>query len=217
MADRYPVVEPSKIDDELIISSLETLKVVADPLRKRILELFDKPNTVKAIARQLGTTPSKLYYHVNLLEEHGLLRVTDTRIVSGIIEKQYQCAARVIRVKAGLLSPTPEEGDEGLNVMLANLLDYTRDQLRTSVREGIVDLSEDADKHRSLFMSQLDITLTSEVATQFYARLRELVDEFSQVAEVDDDTPGAQNYLLQIAMFPTRDAMAGDEALGLEE
>ena len=71
--------------DEMVIDNLETLKVLADQLRKRIMEQFDEPSTVKEVARKLGTSPSKLYYHVNLLEEHGLLKVTDTRIVSGII------------------------------------------------------------------------------------------------------------------------------------
>ena len=77
-----------------MIENLETLKVVADPLRLRILDAFgDKPHTVKQIAKVLEIPPNKLYYHVNMLEEHGLIRVVNTRLVSGIVEKTYRATA----------------------------------------------------------------------------------------------------------------------------
>src|SRR6266513_2118828 len=79
---------------EMVVSNFDTLKVVADPTRLRILEvLIEQPLTVKQVARKLEIAPTKLYYHVNLLEEHGLLTVTASRVVSGIIEKQYRTTA----------------------------------------------------------------------------------------------------------------------------
>ena len=41
--------------------------------------------------------PNRLYYHVNLLEEHGLIRVTDTRLVSGIVERTYGLGGPALR------------------------------------------------------------------------------------------------------------------------
>ncbi len=49
----------------LVISDLETLKVVTVPLRIKILELtLDQALTVKQIAQAPGLTPSRLYYHI---------------------------------------------------------------------------------------------------------------------------------------------------------
>jgi len=71
---------------EFVITSLETLKVFSDPLRQQIIEtLLDGPRTVKQIAAELNIPPNKLYYHVNLLEAHSLIQVTDTRIVLSLI------------------------------------------------------------------------------------------------------------------------------------
>ena len=73
---------------------IETLRVLADPLRLRMLEVFGQhgrePLTVKEIARSLGEPLTKLYYHVNLLEQHGLIVVASSRLVSGILEKHYR-------------------------------------------------------------------------------------------------------------------------------
>ncbi|HEX5691342.1 MAG TPA: helix-turn-helix domain-containing protein, partial [Roseiflexaceae bacterium] len=52
-------------EDIFMIDSVETLKVVADPLRMRILELLrGQPHTVKQLASALRTPLKKLYYHV---------------------------------------------------------------------------------------------------------------------------------------------------------
>ena len=76
--------------DVKVIEDLATLRLLSDPLRLRLIEeLGVQPTTVKALARAMGMKPNRLYYHVNLLEQHGLVRVTQTRIVSGIVERTY--------------------------------------------------------------------------------------------------------------------------------
>src|SRR3954447_21221010 len=90
--------------DRMVIKDLEALKAVSDPLRLRIMEtMLQGARTVKQLAKELKTTPTKLYYHMNLLEQHGLVKVTGTRIVAGIIEKQYQLAAYSIHIDRSLL------------------------------------------------------------------------------------------------------------------
>jgi DNA-binding transcriptional ArsR family regulator len=203
--------EKYAIADELIIDNLDTLKVIADPLRKRIVSLFDKPKTVKSVAQELSTTPSKLYYHVNLLEEHGLLRVTDTRIVSGIIEKHYQIAAQSFRVKPGLLSPIQDD-DENLNTLLTNMLDYTKEEIRASVRAGMIRFGDDAPLHKKLYLTFSDSLITEEQAIEFSQRLQALVHEFAGI-DIEEGTPGAQQYVIQFAMFPSYNIPVTDEAL----
>ena len=204
----------SPIADEVVIDSLETLKIIADPQRKRILGEFSKPSTVKEVAGRLNTSPSKLYYHVNMLEEHGLLRVTDTRVVSGIIEKQYQVAGRVFRVKPGLLSPAEDTGDEGLTTLLNDVFDTAKEEILASVRAGVVELNEDGPEHRKLHMGMMSITLTPERALEFYERLRELADAMSK-SDHDEDSAETLDYIIQYAMFPvTRTGLPDDASEG---
>src|SRR5215208_994364 len=109
------------------ITSLEALKVFSDPLRQQIIEaLLDGAKTVKQVAAELDLAPTKLYYHVNLLEEHGLIQVTETRIVSGIIEKHYMASAREYLIERSLLTPGQNTGGEGLEIAFDAMIEPIR-------------------------------------------------------------------------------------------
>lgn len=187
--------------EELIISDLETLKVLADPLRISIMEYLGKPGTVKEVAGKLGKPPTKLYYHFNLLEKHGLLQMVETRIVSGIIEKHYQVAARVFRLEKGLLSPSSAEFDQNLEVTLTSLFENVREDIHTSIAVGRVETGADAPDHRRLLMSQAHFHLTPEQARTFYARLMSLLEEFD--LEDAEDNSSAEPYKLLLMLHPS--------------
>src|SRR4051794_28260662 len=92
-------------DDVLVVSDLEMLRLVSDPFRIQLLELLrERPTTVKELAASLGVPPTRIYYHINLLEVHGLIRVASSRIVSGIVEKRYEVTASRLSVDRALLS-----------------------------------------------------------------------------------------------------------------
>ncbi|HUR76638.1 MAG TPA: helix-turn-helix domain-containing protein [Acidimicrobiales bacterium] len=98
---------PVEMLDVKVIDDLATLRLLSDPLRLRLIEeLGAQPTTVKALARAMGMKPNRLYYHVNLLEQHGVVRVTQTRIVSGIVERTYALVARHFAVSEALALPT---------------------------------------------------------------------------------------------------------------
>src|SRR5260221_6725972 len=76
-----------KPEPRLEIRGLEPLKIIADPLRLRLVEaLRMAPATVKELAAQQDVAPKSLYYHIGLLERHGMVKVVDSRLVSGILE-----------------------------------------------------------------------------------------------------------------------------------
>jgi DNA-binding transcriptional ArsR family regulator len=88
MSQREPAT--STETDQLVIRDVETLKAVAEPTRIQLLvELCDAPRTVKELAEALGVAQTSLYYHVKILERHGLIEVVDRRMVSGIEERRY--------------------------------------------------------------------------------------------------------------------------------
>ena len=72
----------------MMLTDLEQMKVLADPLRIRILEsLAIDERTTKQVADLLGEKPTKLYHHVEALERVGLIRMTRTRQNRGTLEK----------------------------------------------------------------------------------------------------------------------------------
>jgi DNA-binding transcriptional ArsR family regulator len=178
---------------------------MADPLRLQILDaMTERVCTVKLIASDLNIPATKLYYHFKQLEEHGLIRVVDTRLVSGIVEKLYQASAYSYRVDKGLLSPGTPESERHINQMLAALFDDTRDDILRSIEAGVIKLSRqhlnDKPNLHDLLSGRSIIRLSPQRAEAFYARLRALVKEFGE------DELGVENeqmYALVVALYPT--------------
>lgn len=107
----------------LIEQDLARTRVVSHPLRFRIfMHLMKGTASVKEVAGAMDVSPTKLYYHFKLLEEQELIRVASTRVVSGIIESQYEATPGRYRVPSGSSGVTSvvQEAFSELSASLAN-------------------------------------------------------------------------------------------------
>lgn len=59
--------------EEVVVADLETLRVIADPLRVRLREQLTQPATVKQLAQQLVMSATKRYYYINHVGDRSLL------------------------------------------------------------------------------------------------------------------------------------------------
>ncbi len=199
-------------DDRLLIDDLETLKVTADPLRLRIIEILRRtPATVKDIAAIMEKSPKSLYYHVNLLERHKLIRVVDTRLVSGIVEKRYIAAAYLF-VFSDLLQESA--GAQGMQGAASSFLAITNEEIRESIGRGWIDVqSKNPPAERALRWDWRLLRLRPEEVEALSAQLRELLDGY-ETADGTPPEPGRTTYRFMQTLFPTyfRGAPpAGDE------
>ena len=191
--------------DKLTITSLETVKVLSDPLRLQILEhMLEQPVTVKQLAAELKIPQTKLYYHVNMLEEHGLVRVVSTRIVSGIIEKQYRVTAYSIDLDRTLFAAPGGRGiSDEVNSLLQTMFDGVRVDLNKSVEAGLVDITkvsqEDSEPQKMVLVRTL-AHIPEDRVEELYRKMHELIKEFRAC---DVDSPDAQVHGLMVVMFPT--------------
>lgn len=189
---------------EFVISDLETLKVLADPLRLSIIENLENPSTVKDVAEKIQRPPTKLYYHFNLLEKHGLIQTVETRIVSGIVEKHYQASARRYRVSWGLLSPTDKAFSERIEVMLGGIFGTAREDMRESIEAGVVKIDSESPSSQRVVLRSARSSLTTEQATEFYGKLRSLLDEYGFIDRYADvESPDKQLYRLTLLLHPS--------------
>ena len=189
---------------ERVISDVETLKAISDPVRLRILETMvtaaNEAWTVKRLAAALGTNPTKLYHHINVLEERELIVVAGTRVVSGIIETSYRIAQLSLRLDRALLSGAGADVRNSVHDVLAVIFDSVRDEIERGLASGLIKSSDDP-------LSELLIRgltmLPIERVAELRKRLRALLEEFD-VAGPDEVEPGAVpfGYLLAIYPFP---------------
>jgi predicted transcriptional regulator len=194
---------------ELKVSDLETLRVLADPQRFRLVQAMStRPGeqwTVKEMARVVGASPTKLYYHVNLLEEHGLIVVTGSRLVSGILEKRYQVAADQLSVDRKLFATGDAIANETMHTMLSTILDTTREDIQASVKAGIASLHhEEGDGDREpIVLSKGFDRLSRARALEFRARLKALYAEFEESPTTEPSAKSDRHpYALVVAFYP---------------
>lgn len=195
-------------DPLFTIYDLETLRVLADPLRSQIYELLvQAPASVRQIAERLGVVPSRLYYHFNLLEKHELIRVVETRMVANIVEKTYGAAAYEVHIDPELLHFSPGLTPEAWTEIITSNIDTTREDLLRSINARLIDQAEGESSpmpRKLMMVSRATARIPQEYAGEFRARLNALVEEFLQ-QEVPHRQPAAedQNFALLVAFYPS--------------
>lgn len=129
-------------DKVRVLDDPEVLRLVADPLRLRLLELLrQEPQTVTELAEALGVARTRLYYHVRLLERAGLVTVAETNVVAGITEKRYRVTAYRLSVDRALLGQAAG-GRAPLDVLLSVILDEVAGEIVRAVASGLLDLGD---------------------------------------------------------------------------
>ena len=180
------------------LETLEQIKVLADPLRIRILEAFGEERTTKQVADLLGEKPTKLYHHVDALEKIGLIALSRMRQNRGTLEKYYLAVARTFRAdsrafqakerskkSAAILQVTSTIFDT-TSAELASLVDHGEDAKKAIEEEGIV--------------SFLEVRATKAQLKEFRGQLNDLVKSLTAAAE--NDEPGQGSYRFTLAFFP---------------
>ena len=198
MTDNYP------LEEEFIIENVDALKMIADPLRLQIMRNLDKPRTVKDLAERLDIPATKLYYHVNQLEKHNIIRVVDTRIVSGIIEKHYQVAAKTYHVSRTLLKGT-KDSQEQMEVVLSAIFDTAKAEMRQSIQAGLLTVDETVEAKRDGLIWHGSLSLSPEKFAELNGRLQSVLEEFDEAAREEDDKATKKPYGLVVAFYPIVD------------
>ncbi|HEY8598038.1 MAG TPA: helix-turn-helix domain-containing protein [Thermomicrobiales bacterium] len=199
-----PKNDPGFPDDVQIITDLETLQVVADPLRLRLLALLRRePQTVKTLAAALAIAPTKLYYHIKLLEERGLIRIAGVRPGAGPAEKEYAVTAYRLSVDRALLSPNAPTADDALDTFLSMVLDHSKSEIKRSVRAGLIDPDPAIEDPSGLTLGRIWLRLTPDEAAEFYRKIVEIEREYAARHAADDDDPAVRRYEMLIGLYAT--------------
>jgi DNA-binding transcriptional ArsR family regulator len=179
------------------LTDLEQIKVLADPLRLRILELFGEERTTKQVAEILGQPPTRLYHHVAALERVGLVRLARTQQRRGAVEKYYLAVAKTFRGELRLSSSgKTRQLREAGHGMAAQILENTSADLGVLLEraEGPATL-----KHE-VFLSYLEVRASPGELKAIRGKLEKLIKSTSG-APSHADAP-RRPFRLTIAFFP---------------
>jgi DNA-binding Lrp family transcriptional regulator len=198
------VVEKFKPAPVLMVKDLETLKILADPLRNQIMEvLAPEELTVNQIAEKLGLAPSKLYYHINLLEKHGLIQEVDSIIKANIIEKVYWITAYECKMDENLCNFSTPVGQESIMTTMVSPIDTTREDIMRSLEARATALELGAEQHPRNYLIHREVrSISDKVADEFVKRLKAVLDDFEKI-EGDETGEGVHRRALTVAYYPS--------------
>lgn len=172
---------------ERTFDTLDQLEVISSPFRIQLLEAFQEPTTVKAVAESLDIPVTRIYYHVNKLRAAGFVDVVEERSVGSLTERTYAVTAESFRPSQVFIERYGAEG----RVEAAKLIFRVAEAgAEAAAANGLLDDLED---DRAL-LSLSYIGLLPERRAEFFEKLKDLMDEY-------DDRDG-EPYWRLVAILP---------------
>lgn len=173
-------------DDVFWLESAEHFDVLSDSARLEMIELLIKPRSVRELAEAMGVPRTRLYHHVNLLEETGMIRVVDTRPAGAQTEKIYQVSAYSYQPSRDYLDTA--EPREKAQAVLTSIFGATEADFVRSVAEGAARL-EDRNEQRTMHIRRGLLLLNRTSLHEFIAELEAVYEKYDIDPENLDDLP----------------------------
>jgi len=193
-ANRAPKQRKRPPGDSHLLDTVDRLKAVADPIRIRfLLELGHGPRTVKEVAEALDVPPTRLYYHLRILEQNGLVEVANKRMVSGIEERTY-------RVAADSWTISPDVAGSALyeTGALRALFDVVRAEIEVALQSS-PDTSVDDPESPLKAMAISEFAVSRDELPKLIAEFGEFLDRY---ADQPADHSDQDRYHFFYALYP---------------
>ncbi|HCT75617.1 MAG TPA: ArsR family transcriptional regulator [Micromonosporaceae bacterium] len=177
------------------IEDVSTLKALADPIRLQLLDITmaepERTWTARELATLVGILPTNIYYHVNMLERHGLLKVRETRIINGIIEKHYGAAQQTLNFyrRAG------EAADDAYNI-ISEMLNQMRTDIESGLALGTMSLSSEAPDPKRMLVSRTLVSIPED-------RIDDFRQDMLSLAAKYEGAPAGAPFTIMVAIYPS--------------
>lgn len=199
-ADGWDVLPGARLDDEpsdLEITSGEQLETLTDGFRLRLLAaLGRRPGSAKELAARFHVPTTRLYHHLDLLEQHDFIEVVATRRSGARTERCYGVPARR-SLRPGRALIEAEDRSE-LGTALRALAELVGVTLEHAVLEGVLDLSAVGADEGLDVVSWSAIRLTEDQRRGFSA---ELTDLTQRIVAASVDNEASDGVVAPLTMF----------------
>ncbi|MFC4619187.1 helix-turn-helix domain-containing protein [Camelliibacillus cellulosilyticus] len=170
------------------IKDMKLAKTAFNPKRMWILKAIEsEAKTVKEIAEALNEKPSRLYYHIHMLLEQGLIEVESTKQVGHLTETYYKA-----------------KNIDALDIDEAfakENKDFIIQQLLLFVNKGIDAIGKDLDKKEEIVemsgqASLLEAELTQDEWLALNGEVRKLINQRRKEAKKPGEKKKKIRYIL---------------------
>ncbi len=191
MPDDLP--ELPDIPEEVLISDPSQFEALSSGIRMRILGACHTPRSVREVAEHLEMPVTRLYYHVNLLEDSGFLEVVHTRKSGARLEKIYRATGGRITPGPDLLKNIDDPG-AAARAVTAIVLEPARAETEHALERRF------SGEEQKMNFGRTISRLSPSQLEQVTSRLEEVIEAF-----VDDPDPGdeaGREYTFTYTLVP---------------
>ena len=110
------------MQDVEVIESAEAAAAALDPVRARLLGELAVPASAAGLAARVGIARQKVNYHLNALEAHGLVELSEERRHGGITERVLRASAASYVVSPAAVSASAADPDANADHLSAGYL-----------------------------------------------------------------------------------------------
>lgn len=189
------------------LTTPEQIKAFSDPYRLQILfnyKSINRPATVKEIADKMGETPAKVHYHVKKMLEAGILVLSHTKEIKGIIAKYYQLTAEKFSLKYDDSNPQIAELVKSeLQRAISSIYDQSKKEVLDEVNRAIElhDKHDDVDDVNDI--DDLNIMLSNiYLSNEEVNELKKLIEKFSEKNKNKKNKEGLKKFHFFSVVFP---------------
>lgn len=185
------------------IEDVRVLEVLNNPVRLRIMHHLTEPSTVRDLAQRLDVPVTRLYYHLNLLLEVGVIEVVETRKSGAMLQRVYRTVATDFAPVRGLLEKSRDK-DRVVRAAIGMVLDGAR--LDATV--GLLDQLEPGEGSDIMSATALGRSVVS-MNRDGALKIVELIDEIVAEMTRNEDRDG-EEYAFSFVFFPMVGPVKGE-------
>jgi len=190
-----PLPDVAPVLDELLLTDLAQIAEATHPMRSDLVFRLYQPHSAAELAEEMGVPVTRLYHHLNRLEQLGFITVVATRRSGAKTERRYRTTALEFR-----LDPDAVRRSNPLEFAktLAAMFDVARNELMHEVETGALDPIE---MRGMATVGLTEFALTDAQRADFVRRVKELLDTY-ETAEPTSE--GRTRFRVLVAGFPIK-------------
>ena len=187
------------MQDVLYVEVAGQAGALLHPLRIEVLKKLAEPRSCPELAKELGETSQKIYYHVKILESAGLIDKVEERRVRGIMEGLYRARAKSYWLSPSLVGKVGGAERARDQMSLGFLL-----SLAEEIHADVARLGERTSEGEAVPSLGLSLRIELENADARARFLEELQETFQGVVKkyaAKDSTEG-QGFQVSLVCYP---------------
>jgi DNA-binding transcriptional ArsR family regulator len=183
-----------------VLTDASQLAAALSPLRMRVLQEMQDPQSATTLSPRLGLSRQTLNYHLRELEREGFLELVQERPRRGCIERLLKVTSRAFVVNPALLGALADDPDQARDRFSSAFLIATATRLIRDV--GLLDERARAvDQRLATFTMDCEVGFASPAAYRSFTG--ELADAVTRIAaKYDSQTAKSRRFRVVLGSHP---------------